>query len=213
MTLVIEYVHEGHQRGYNFTSATDGYTDAALKQVWRGAMPRGQGWGAEGLAGAYALKSFVLDDGRVALSRVTVTDQVDDAGRRGIRRAEVEVFTPDTYLETLQAHIARYSSVVRATAERMLTLCQRTRIIEKTLPKLRKNPQVILAHAYTSPAAWQVIEVVALRLALHPPLPMRRFGRVIPFTTLALDYREEGKLVALPTAKAQALDVPYIPLR
>ncbi|NJL56806.1 hypothetical protein HC928_17885 [bacterium] len=83
MTLVIEYVHEGHQRGYNFTSPTDGYTDAALKQVWRGAMPRGQGWGAEGLAGAHALKSFVLDDGRVALSRVTVTDQADDAGRRG----------------------------------------------------------------------------------------------------------------------------------
>lgn len=211
--LVIEYVHEGHLRGYNFTSPTQGIDDAVLKQVWRSAMPRGQGWGAEAFAGAQTLKTFGLDDGRVALSQVIVTDQVDDAGRRGIRRAEITLYAPSAYLEALELRLTQYSSVVRATADRMLTLCQRTRIIEKTLPKIRKEPQVILSHPFTSPAAWQVIEVVALRLALHPPLPLRRWGRIIPFTTLALDYRDEGKIVALPTSKAQATAAHYVPLR
>jgi hypothetical protein len=38
--LVLEYVFEGHQRGYNFTSSTKGFSDTVLKTIWRTAMPR-----------------------------------------------------------------------------------------------------------------------------------------------------------------------------
>ncbi len=211
--LVIEYVHEGHQRGYNYTSPTHGYDDETLKLIWRSAMPRGQGWGAEVYAEALSLKCFPVDAYHIAVANVLVTDQVDDAGRRGIRRAEIAVYTNNDYLHFLQDKLAGYSPIVRATAERMLTICQRTRLIEKTLPKFRREPQLILTHSYTSPASWQVIEAVIIRLALNPVVPMRRWGAFIPFTTLALDYREESRMVALPKEKTAQIDVPVVPLR
>ncbi|MDX1992401.1 MAG: hypothetical protein SF029_08430 [bacterium] len=211
--LVIDYVHEGHQRGYNYTSPTHGYDDATLKLIWRMAMPRGQGWGAAQFLGARSLKCFPVEGGRYALAHVVVTDQADDAGRRGIRRAEIEVLRPAACIDQLQAWLDGLSSVARATAERMLTLCQRTRIIEKTLPKFRRDPQLILTHAYNAPASWQVIEAVVLRLALNPVGMMRRWGSLIPFTTLALDYREESRIVALPAEKILQIDVPFVPLR
>jgi len=34
-------------------------------------------------------------------------------------------------------------------------------------------------------------------------MTMRRWGKIIPFTTLALDYREESRLVVLPQDRAQ----------
>ena len=80
--LVIDYVLEGHQRGYNFTSSTDGYSDAELKLIWRRAMPRGQGWSQ--YIGARSLKCFPLDgQRRAAVCETVVTAQRDEHGRGG----------------------------------------------------------------------------------------------------------------------------------
>lgn len=84
--LVIDYVLEGHQRGYNFTSSTQGFHDDVLKSIWRAAMPKGQGWGA--YVGARSLKAFALEDSRLALSEVTVTDRRDESGRTHINGSD-----------------------------------------------------------------------------------------------------------------------------
>jgi membrane-bound lytic murein transglycosylase B len=44
-TLTLEYVLDGSRPGYQFTTPTNGIGEAALKTIWRSAMPRGQGWG------------------------------------------------------------------------------------------------------------------------------------------------------------------------
>jgi hypothetical protein len=192
--LILEYVLEGHKRGYNFTSSTQGFHDDVLKSIWRKAMPRGQGWNAAVYAGARSLKSFWLEDGRMALSETVVTDMRDESGRGGIRRAVVSVMQPGEYLESLKGRLAYYpESLHRQTMYR-------------SLPQPRGEKQVILAHAYTDVSSWQVVELLLIRQALKLAAGgIIRNGRIVPFTTLALDYREEGQMVALPDEKAQGI--------
>ena len=107
--LVIEYVLEGHQRGYNFTSSTQGYSDDDLKTIWRNAMPRGQGWSA--FVGARSLKCFPLDEHglRVVACETVVTDMIDENGRGGIRRATIQVMARADYLTYLDRRFARFA--------------------------------------------------------------------------------------------------------
>mgnify|MGYP005841336755 CR=1 FL=1 len=198
--LVLEYVFEGHQRGYTFTSPTQGYDEAALRTIWRRAMPRGQGWAA--YTGARALKTFLLDDGRAALSEVTVTDLRDESGRGGIRRAVIQVMPPGAYLEYLRDRLARYAPPVRLAVEAWPTWRQRRQLLDRALPG--KRAQAVIAYPYTTPDAWEAAEALAIKLALAPWL-RGLGGRIVPFTTLALDYRDESPLVTLPADRARAL--------
>jgi hypothetical protein len=61
-------------------------------------------------------------------------------------------------------------------------------------------------HDYDGPDRWQVVEGLLLKLVLSPVGPMRRWGKIIPFTTLALSHADESALVALPTGKAKTID-------
>jgi hypothetical protein len=192
--LVIEYVLEGHKRGYNFTSPTQGFHDDVLKSIWRKAMPRGQGWGADVYAGARSLKSFWLEDSRMALSETVVTDMHDESGRGGIRRAVVSVMQPGEYLEVLKTRLSQYSDALR-------------RLIDhRTLPNPRGDKQLIFFHPYADTARWQTVEAMILRQALKLSANgFIRSGKIVPFTTLALDYHDEGQIVVLPEEKAQAV--------
>lgn len=200
--LTIEYVLEGQQRGYNFTSSTQGFNDDTLKSVWRTAMPRGQGWGA--YIGAHSYKCFPLADGRIALSDVTVTDQKDESGRAGIRRAQVSVCQPGEYGDLLLKTLKRYPVHIQTEAFRKPGFFEKRRI-----PKVRGEKQVILSHPYANVTAWQLIEALILKSALEDFQPSWG-NRITPFTTLALDYREESTLVVMPEAKASALREPVI---
>lgn len=191
--LVIEYGLEGHKRGYNFTSPTQGFHDDVLKTVWRSAMPRGQGWGAAAFAGARSMKSFPLADGRVALSDVVVTDMRDESGRGGIRRAVVSVMTAGEYLDVLAERLRGYPPG-------LLNLPNRS------LPGGHGDKQTVFSYPYSDAPSWQVVEVMLIRHALKLASGgMFRSGKIVPFTTLALDYRDEGLLVALPEDKAQGV--------
>ncbi len=204
--LVIEYVLEGHQRGYNFTSSTQGYTDDDLKIIWRKAMPRGQGWSA--FVGARSLKCFPLDENqlRVAVCETIVTDLRDENGRGGIRRATIEVMARADYYVYLERRLSNLSGHVRVQVDKLPTLKQRLTIANKVMPRPRRNSQLVVVHDYAGPDHWQVTEGLLLKLARFPIGPMRRWGKVIPFTTLALSHGDESALVALPTAKAQSID-------
>ncbi len=205
--LVIEYVLEGHRRGYDFTSSVAGFADDVLHAVWRSAMPRGQGWNAPVYAGARALKSFLVAD-FVAVSEVVVTGQRDDGGRGGLRRAVVDIMDFGEYTACLEQRLRAYPPPVRAALERLPTLAQRARLMSHAM---KKSSQVVLAQAYTGPRAWDVTEALVIKLALMPLPAAARQGRIVPFTTLALDHREESPLVALPAAKARQLKgVPVI---
>lgn len=199
--LVIEYVLEGHRRGYDFTSSTAGFADEVLRTVWRNAMPRGQGWNAPAYAGARALKAFLVGD-FAAVSQVTVTDQRDDGGRGGIRRAVVDLMTLGEYTAYLEERLRAFPPDVRAALERLPTLAQRARIANRAM---KQGKQLVLAQTYDNPCAWQVVEGLVIKLALSPFPPVPRSGRIVPFTTLALDYRDESALVALPAARARQL--------
>lgn len=202
--LVIEYVFEGHQRGYNYTSSTQGYDDTTLKAVWRQAMPRGQGWGGDGYVGARALKCFPLDERRVALSDVVVTDLQDEHGRRGIRRAEVQVMAVDAAVELLRERQTHYPPDVQAMIDSRPTLRQWWRILMDTLPGLHRDAQILLSRPYSRMDDWLLVEAFVLKVALSRLVPLRRWGKIVPFTTLALDYRDEARLVAVPAQRIAA---------
>lgn len=204
--LVLEYVFEGHKRGYNFTSPTGSFSDAVLKAIWRTAMPRGQGWGADGYIGARSLKCFTLESGGVVASDVVVTDLRDESGRSGIRRAVIDVMPPSEFLPYLERRWQRYSSAAQAQVERRFTNGLRGRIWEQALPRFNKEPQIVFAARYSTPADWEVVEALMVKLMLAPITPMKRWGKIIPFTTLALDHREESRVVVLPEDRAQKLN-------
>ncbi len=221
--LAISYLLEGTRRGYNFTSPTDGVDPETLKAVWRGAMPRGQGW--ENYPGAASLKCFPLASGEAAICDVTLTDMQDEVGRRGIRRAAINVLPPSQYQRLLIERLHALPPGLVATAERRLgsreweLLFRKYRDSKK--PKTIIKPQTILAYPYSS-EGWRFVEACILLLATRSTLltnlieispTINPFAdRLLSFTTLALDYREEGRIVALPLDKAQAFDIPFIPL-
>ncbi len=201
--LVIEYVLEGHQRGYSFTSSTQGYTDAELKLIWRSAMPRGQGWSQ--YAGARSLKCFQLESQRrMVICETTVTDMRDENGRSGIRRTLVDVMPFADYGTYLEQRLHTLPENVRARVEKLPSLGQRLAIHNSLLT--HKKNQLVLLHPYRNPHDWQVAEALVIKLALNPLASMRGWGPVIAFTTLALNPSEESPLVALPADKAAAVD-------
>ncbi len=200
-TLVLEYLLEGHKRGYNFTTPTQGFDDDTLRHIWRSAMPRGQGWGS--YTGAQSLKCFPLPDGRMALSEVTVTDLRDESGRAGIRRAVIEVLREEACRARLDERLRHYPTIIQERLQAMPTFLQRAKIANYA--RFRSDPQLVLAYPYDTPYAWQMIEALVIKLVLAPFGPLRGWRQIIPFTTLALDYREESTLVALPQERARKL--------
>jgi hypothetical protein len=197
--LVIDYVLEGLRRGYNFVTPTQGIDEVTLAAVWRSAMPRGQGWNAPQYVGARSLKCFPLDDKTVALSEVTVTDSQDEQGRRGIRRAVIDILAVDACYDGLHERLEGYPAVVQAQLARRPTLGQWKRIIDAALPKVRGDAQVVLSHSYSTAEDWAIVEAFVVKLALSRRAPLSRWGKIPPFTTLALETREEAQLVALPS--------------
>lgn len=229
-TLTIDYVLEGRKRGYSFTTPTDGVNPDALKTLWRHAMPRGAGWGDDALIGAASLKCFLLDTGEAALCDVTVTDQRDEVGRKGIRRAAIRIMPPKQLQQTLLERLAALPDAITAEAERRLYSREWALLFKKyrnaNKPQTIVKPQTILAYPYTTREAWQFVEACMLILATRSTLltnlievspAINPFAdRVLAFNTLALDYRNEARLVALPLATvekfANADGVPYINL-
>ncbi len=196
--LVIEYVLEGARRGYNFTSSTDGLSDEVLKAIWRFAMPRGTGWSA--YIGARSIKAFILPDEQVAISEVTVTNQVDETGRTGIRRAEVQLLPPNAFARYLQTQWTSYPPSVTAIArERCTTLVRK-------LPRIKADTSLILTYPYQSAQQWQVIEAAMMYLMLEPPRSWKKLNPPFPFTTLTLDSRAENPLIAMPQSHVAHLD-------
>jgi hypothetical protein len=201
--LVIEYVLAGHQRGYNFTTDTSGFSDDDLKFIWRSAMPRGQGWSA--YVGSRSLKCFPLaHDLRVAVCQTEVTDLQDEHGRSGIRRTVIDVMSRGDYLAYLDQRLLNLPPLARARVDRLPTFRQRLAISNRVNTR-RKNQLALLA-TYHDAERWQVIEGLLIKLALAPVGPLRHWGAIIPFTTLALSAHDEAALVALPTSKASSID-------
>ncbi|MEZ4670825.1 MAG: hypothetical protein R3E39_23210 [Anaerolineae bacterium] len=199
--LTIQYVHEGHKRGYNYTSPTNGFNDDTLKTVWRTAMPRGQGWGAAIYNGAESLKTFPLPDGRIALAQVTVTGERDEDGRGGIRRAVVDIMQPGEYLDALRARLMRYPTLIQSVVNREHGFGRRR------IPRVRGEKQVLLSHPYADANRWQLVEATILVEAVEHLERRWLSGKYFSFTTLALDYREESQVVVLPELRAQELKV------
>lgn len=205
--LVIEYQLEGHERGYRYTSDTQGYREETLKHIWRHAMPRGQGWGAAQYHDAQALKCFSLPEtSEVAFSHITVTPEHDEQGRGGIRRAVINVVPAREYRDYLMAHLLRYPPDVQTELTRLPTLGQRTRITSATLPYLRRSNRLVLARPYRNMAQWQVMEGLIIKLALSPPKSMAQWGPFIPFTTLTLSPHDEGQILGLPADRVNEGD-------
>jgi hypothetical protein len=188
-TLKIEYVLEGEQRGYRFTTPTQHIPDDTLRAIWRNAMPRGQGWG--GYVGAQSLKCFPVDDAHWALSETTVTDQQDESGRRGIRHTSIQLMRHDTCVKYLRSYVEGFERNNRQHHGPPMRA-----ITDKAKGKLHGDKPLILLHNYTTAVHWAWPEVVTIMVALSR---IGIFGgALVPFTTLALDPREELQLVTIP---------------
>jgi hypothetical protein len=205
--LTIEYLLNGHRRGYNFTSATNGFDDQTLRVIWRNVMPRGQGWGSPIYNGARSLKCFPLPDERLAVADVTVTDIQDENGRKGIRQAVIDVMTPQVFRHHLHSRLDGYPQPVHTEAE------SRYRELSRQIPKLKSDQPLIMSREFHSPQDWWIVEALVLLLFIEPPHRLRSRSESMTFTTLALDYRGESQIVALPIEKAGAIDdLPVIVL-
>ncbi|MBN2471978.1 MAG: hypothetical protein JXN59_14755 [Anaerolineae bacterium] len=205
--LVLEYVLDGRRPGYNFTTPTSGYDPETLKTIWQQAMPRGQGW--RDFIGARALKCFPLAGGRqAAISEVTVTDQADEIGRQGIRRAAITLLDGADFLDYLALRLALLPEQARQEATRRLSWRRWKQIMDRAAPKARaKAGQIVLAGEYSGPAGWQVMEAAVLLVATSQRVrALKGWPRVLPLTTLALDPRDESRLVALPHASLPRLN-------
>ncbi len=210
-TLTLEYVLDGSRPGYQFTTPTNGIGEAALKTIWRHAMPRGQGWGQ--FVGARSLKCFSLDDGRqVAFSEVTVTDQADESGRRGIRRAEIMLLDAEACPAVLTLRLVTLPEAVRDAANSLLTFWRWKRILDRAVPKMRrKHGQIVLAYPYISPEEWRVVEAAVLTIVTSRRLRALGGGPcACSLTTLALDHRDESALVAIPLALARSIKEAHV---
>lgn len=207
-TLVIEYLFEGHKRGYNFTSPTQGFNDDTLKYVWRNAMPRGQGWGAALYIGAKSLKSWEMPDGRIALSETNVTGLRDESGRGGIRRSVIQVMQSGEYQEEIKNRLDLYKEQIQLEIRRKLRFGERRKI-----PKIKGDRQVIVSCPYTNSEDWELVEALILQ-SVYAEMGKTWFqSKFISFTTLALDYHEESMLVVLPESRADELGVDYHPIQ
>jgi hypothetical protein len=204
--LVIDYVLDGNRPGYTLHHA-DGLDQAAVKSVWRAAMPRGHGWSDPRLLGARSIKSFALPGDRAAVSHVLVTDQVDEHGRAGIRRAEIDVIPGSTVPDVLKHLLGCYPQAVRAAANHKLSFGRWLAILNRALPRLlERHDQIVLTHPYTTAGEWQVIEYIVLHLATTWSVrALRGWPCVISLTTLALDVQEESRIVAVPLDAARRL--------
>jgi hypothetical protein len=191
--LIIEYVLDGYRRGYNFTSPTQGIAAELLAQVWRMAMPRGQGWAVPLYRDAVALKCFPVSEQQVALSIVSVTDLADENGRRGIRRALIDLYTVDACRDQLQERLEAYPEAIRRYVEKKPGFWQRHQILERAQSNSRDS-QAILARPYVDTGDWQYVEAIIVKLALGGG----KRSPIVPFTTLALDHRDETRLVGIP---------------
>jgi hypothetical protein len=221
--LTIGYALEGARRGYTYLTPTDGVDPDSLKSIWRGAMPRGQGWSDEAYRNAFSLKCFALESGEAVACEVHMTDLEDEVGRRGIRQADVKIMTLKQYRAYLLQRLNALPAATVKKAEKKLysreweLMFKKYREIQR--PKTMIKPQTILAYPYKGD--WTFVEACILMLATRTTLlanllevspAINPFAdRVFPFTTLALDYRDEGRLVALPLDRARTFDdIPYI---
>lgn len=198
--LVIEYVLAGEQRGYNFTTPTRGYSEDVLKVIWRSAMPRGQGWGK--YIGAESLKGFALPDGRYALCSVSVTDNTDESGRKGIRRAEISVYDLMAYRAALRRRFETLPVGVQDDARFEHDHLRRRLALNRID---RKASRLALTHPYDTLADWRFVEALAILLTLEPLGTLKGWRAPVSLTTLALSHREESALVGLPQDRAAAI--------
>jgi hypothetical protein len=223
-TLTIDYLLEGTRRGYNFTTPTDDIPPETLKTIWRQAMPRGKDWGVPAYKGAAAVKCFPLESGEMAVCHVAITGMRDEMGRAGIRRAEISILQERAYFDYLRGLLNAMPPNVVAEAEAKLTSREWQLLFKKhrreNPPKSFVKPQTILAYPY-SEERWPFVEACILLLATRSTLlanlievspAVNPFAdRALSFTTLALDYRDETRLIAVPLEKARTFeDVPYI---
>jgi hypothetical protein len=222
--LTIDYVLDGRRRGYNFITPTDGIDPEILKAIWRGAMPRGQGWSADIYRGAKSLKCFPLPSGEVAVCETTITDLRDELGRSGIRRTVIELMTIRAYGDYLKSKLNALPQHLTAKADAKLSSREWQLLFKKNReakrPKTMIKPQTILAYPYRRDG-WQFVEVCILLLATRSTMltnliemspKVNPFAdKVLSFTTLALDHQEEGRIVAVPLDRACEFDaVPFI---
>ncbi|MBN2469195.1 MAG: hypothetical protein JXN59_00620, partial [Anaerolineae bacterium] len=163
--LVIAYVLDGKRPGYAFTTPTTGFDDQTLKTIWQNAMPRGQGW--RRYIGARSLKCFALDGGRrLAVSDVCVTEQADETGRQGIRRAAITVLDAADYMDYLTLRLVMLPDRARQEAERLLDWRRWKQILDRAAPKARKKDgQIALAAPFSSIDNWQIVEAAVLMIA------------------------------------------------
>lgn len=209
--LTLDYRLEGDRRGYAFTTPTDDLDPETVKALWRCAMPRGQGWDDPLLIGARSLKCFSAPSGEIALAEVTVTDMRDETGRMGIRRAEIGLRTPAEHATHLRARLSAMPPALIADAEARLTSREWALLFKKQRrhqpPRSVVKPQTILTAPYSS-ETWAFIEACILLLASRTTLltnlievspAVNPFAdRALSFTTLALDSRDETRLIAIP---------------
>ncbi len=207
--LTIEYVLEGNhmEKGYNFTSPTNGVADEVVSAIWRGAMPRGKGWRDPALAGARSLKCIVLPGAKVAFSDVVVTAMRDEMGRGGIRRAEVTIISEHEYEDYLQQRWDALPDTARDAADEKLNFWLWKRLADKGLAKVKGDARIALIHPYHTSDSWQAVEAIVLKIMMANKRVrfFRGWGKINDFTTLALDFRDESHLVAIPQDKAADL--------
>lgn len=221
ITLTLDYALTGQRRGYTLSPA-DAVPSDVYRAIWRHALPRGQGWDLPVYRSARALKCFPVDGHTAVMSAVTITDLRDELGRGGIKQALIHYGTYDEIQRALRARLAALPASIVHRAEAALASRAWALLFKRHWEQTRGlKPQTVLAFPY-NPARWLFIEGCLLLLATRATLlanlielsPMVNpfADKLLSFTTLALDPRDEARLVAVPADAPALAGVPYIDL-
>lgn len=221
ITLALDYTLTGQRRGYTLGPAGAVPPDV-YKVIWRQALPRGQGWDAPTFIGARALKCFPIDARTAAISEIAITDLRDELGRGGIRQAVIHYGSHDAIRRILRDRLDALPHLVVHRAEAALTSQAWALLFKRYWDASRGlKSQTVLALPYTA-AGWPFIEACLLLLATRATLlanlielspSVNPFAdKLLSFTTLTLDPRDETRLIALPLTAPALSGVPFIDL-
>lgn len=233
--LFLDYnLRENGTKGYTLQDIEGKVSGEIRRQIWYSALPKGKGWNADEFRGVQILKCFELSDGRIAISQVENTNETDEGGRSGIMRSSILVASRMRAISWLQQRLTdliEEDTILSKHAHQIInsrgfksqliynrhrspdnhTFDKRSGLLSQLMGAIssKAKGQIILTWDF-SKEHWKIIEIIMLSLVTRKTNVTSEFlestNDFINFTTLALDYRDENRIIAIPTSKFENLE-------
>lgn len=202
-SIAMGYSPAGSARGYQFESENGDFSPAELTTIWENAFPKGRNWSR--YVQSRSVKTFPLGQ-FIAISTMTVTDQIDSHGRGGIRNVQVDVITAKNYKTWLQR---QWQELPQDVTDKVSQKVQSLKFdLEYFFRSYPASKQIVFVHPYVSPEQWRFVEALVFKVSQTPSGfggLLNRRAKPTFLTTLALHPQQESRHIAIPSQCLQEL--------